>query len=194
MKKLRLISLLLLTVMCLGLLASCVNLNTNGTNNQGGGDRTDGSWDGVDFEGQKVNFCISVNKYVECSFPEASVYTRGPDSAGSNEVYKEVLARNKAAEETLGLKIVYSGKDLTYDLILDEMQECIPSEANVETEYDAKELSAAINRFLAELKPEDRFLFFLTIQMPLRIHRTFRCQDVPRWSSSRDCRNSAAPR
>ncbi len=46
-----------------------------------------------------------------------------------------------------------------YDLILDEMEECIPSGVSVETEYDAKELSAALNRFLAALKPEDRFLF-----------------------------------
>ncbi len=129
MKKLRLISFLLLIVMCLGLLASCVNLNTGGSNNQGGGDRTDGSWDGVNFEGQKVNFCISVNKYVECSFPEASVYTRGPDSAGSNEVYKEVLARNKAAEETLGIDIVYSEKDLTYDVILEDVRTIVQTAA-----------------------------------------------------------------
>ena len=46
-----------------------------------------------------------------------------------------------------------------YDLILDEMQECIPSEVNIETEYEAKELSAAINRFLSTLDREDRFLF-----------------------------------
>lgn len=46
-----------------------------------------------------------------------------------------------------------------YDLILDEMQECIPSGVNIETENDAKELSAAINRFLSALKQEDRFLF-----------------------------------
>ena len=46
-----------------------------------------------------------------------------------------------------------------YDLVLDEMQECIPSEVNIETEYEAKELSAAINRFLSTLDREDRFLF-----------------------------------
>ena len=39
------------------------------------------------------------------------------------------------------------------------MEECIPSNLNVETEYDAKELSAAINRFLAGLPRDDRFLF-----------------------------------
>ena len=46
-----------------------------------------------------------------------------------------------------------------YGLILEEMQECIPSGVNVETEYEAKELSAAINRFLSTLDQEDRFLF-----------------------------------
>ena len=46
-----------------------------------------------------------------------------------------------------------------YDLVLDEMQECIPSGVNIETDYEAKELSAAINRFLTTLDREDRFLF-----------------------------------
>ncbi|MCQ2438450.1 MAG: sigma-70 family RNA polymerase sigma factor [Oscillospiraceae bacterium] len=46
-----------------------------------------------------------------------------------------------------------------YGLVLDEMAECIPSGVSVETELEAKELSAAINRFLSMLKPEDRFLF-----------------------------------
>ena len=47
----------------------------------------------------------------------------------------------------------------SYALVLDEMEECIPSGVSVETEYDAKELSAAINRFLSTLDKEDRFLF-----------------------------------
>ena len=46
-----------------------------------------------------------------------------------------------------------------YDLILNEMQECIPSGVNVESDYEAKALSAAINSFLATLSREDRFLF-----------------------------------
>ena len=46
-----------------------------------------------------------------------------------------------------------------YDLVLDELEECIPSTADVETDYEAKELSAAINRFLSTLNQEDRFLF-----------------------------------
>ncbi len=46
-----------------------------------------------------------------------------------------------------------------YELVLDEMQECIPSGVNIETEYEAKELGDAINRFLSTLQPEDRTLF-----------------------------------
>jgi RNA polymerase sigma-70 factor (ECF subfamily) len=46
-----------------------------------------------------------------------------------------------------------------YALIVEEMAECLPSGADIETEYDAKELSAAINRFLSTLDREDRFLF-----------------------------------
>ena len=46
-----------------------------------------------------------------------------------------------------------------FDLVLDEMEECIPSELNVETEYEARELAEAVNRFLSGLKYDDRFLF-----------------------------------
>ena len=35
-----------------------------------------------------------------------------------------------------------------YDLVLDEIEECIPSGMSVETELDANELSASINSFL----------------------------------------------
>ena len=39
------------------------------------------------------------------------------------------------------------------------MEECIPSDMDVETEYEAKELTAAINRFLSSLNRDDRILF-----------------------------------
>ncbi len=45
------------------------------------------------------------------------------------------------------------------DLVLEEMEECIPSNMSVETELDAKELTQAINRFLSALPKDDRFLF-----------------------------------
>ena len=46
-----------------------------------------------------------------------------------------------------------------FTLVLDEMEECIPSNLRVETELEAKELGIAINRFLSTLSKEDRFLF-----------------------------------
>ena len=46
-----------------------------------------------------------------------------------------------------------------YELVLDEMEACIPSGVDIETELEAKELSAAIDRFLSTLSREDRFLF-----------------------------------
>ena len=46
-----------------------------------------------------------------------------------------------------------------YDLVLDELEECIPAACSVETDYEEKELSAAIVRFLDTLSYEDRFCF-----------------------------------
>ena len=46
-----------------------------------------------------------------------------------------------------------------YELVLDEMAECIPSTVSVEDDYTARELSAAISRFLDTLSYEDRFCF-----------------------------------
>ena len=45
------------------------------------------------------------------------------------------------------------------DLVLEEMEECIPSNMSVETELEAKELTQEINRFLSALPKDDRFLF-----------------------------------
>ena len=122
MRKTRIICLLLALVTCLGLFAACDSTG----NNKGGGERGEnGSWDGVNFEGQEVNFCISTNKYNECMFPAADIYTKGPDKAGSNEVATEVLKRNKAAEETLGIKVNYTTRDLGYNEILEDIQNTV---------------------------------------------------------------------
>ena len=67
------------------------------------------------------------------------------------------IARNLAINRYHANNAVKRGG--RYDLILDEMQECIPSGVDVETEYEAKELGAAINRFLYTLDHNDRFLF-----------------------------------
>ena len=46
-----------------------------------------------------------------------------------------------------------------YDLALDELAACIPDRNNVEDAYGAKELAAAIDRFLDTLAYADKFLF-----------------------------------
>lgn len=46
-----------------------------------------------------------------------------------------------------------------FDLVLDELEEFLPSRINVEADYETKELVAAINRFLSGLDYDDRFLF-----------------------------------
>ena len=46
-----------------------------------------------------------------------------------------------------------------YDVALDELEECLSESDTVEVEYDAKELSQAINAFLSTLNYTDRFIF-----------------------------------
>ena len=46
-----------------------------------------------------------------------------------------------------------------FDLVLEELEDFVPSGMNVETDYEAKELTAAVNRFLSTLSYDDRFLF-----------------------------------
>ncbi len=46
-----------------------------------------------------------------------------------------------------------------YDAALDELAECIPDLAEVESEYQAKALAEAINRFLKRISKQDRWLF-----------------------------------
>ena len=125
MRKTRIICLLLALVTCLGALASC-----DGRGSQDGGDRVGDSWDGVDFKGQVVNLSISANKYDECMFPAADIYTKGPDTAGSNEVAKEVLARNKAAEDALGITVNYQVTDKKYNEILEDIKNIVLTSAN----------------------------------------------------------------
>lgn len=67
------------------------------------------------------------------------------------------IARNLALDKYRADKAGKRNRE--FDLILDEMEACIPSDMCVETEIEAKELSAAISRFLLTLNREDRFLF-----------------------------------
>lgn len=50
-------------------------------------------------------------------------------------------------------------RSAAYELALDELAECLPGGADVEGELAARELTAAIDRFLAALGQEDRWLF-----------------------------------
>lgn len=50
-------------------------------------------------------------------------------------------------------------RNRNFDLVLDELEEIIPSDIDVEADYIAKELASAINRFLAGLDYDDRYIF-----------------------------------
>ena len=122
MKATKILSLLLalVTLVCaLSLFTACDG--PNGPKDDPG-DRVNGSWEGVDFDGQELKMAVSVNQYVECTFPAADIYTKGPDKANSNEVCKEVLARNSRAVEDLGIEITYIEKDLTYDKVPEDVR------------------------------------------------------------------------
>lgn len=47
----------------------------------------------------------------------------------------------------------------SFDLVLEELEDFVPSAMNVEADYEAKELADAVNRFLSGLQYDDRFLF-----------------------------------
>ena len=46
-----------------------------------------------------------------------------------------------------------------FDLVLEEIAEFVPSGMDVESELEAKELVTAVNRFLASLDYDDRYIF-----------------------------------
>ena len=46
-----------------------------------------------------------------------------------------------------------------YDIALDELENCFPSADTVETEWEAKEITESINRFLACLEEDNRIMF-----------------------------------
>ena len=125
MHKTRILCLLLLLALALPLLASC----DVGSTVTDGGDREGDSWDGVNFEGQTVVLSVSTNQCSECTFPAASIYTKGPDTAGSNEVAKEVLARNAEAERVLNIEIVYVETNLHFSEVLEDVRSIVQTAA-----------------------------------------------------------------
>ena len=50
-------------------------------------------------------------------------------------------------------------RDSSFDLALEELEDVLAAKGSPEREYEARELSAAVNGFLAGLSAEDRFAF-----------------------------------
>ena len=67
------------------------------------------------------------------------------------------IARNLAISRLRSRTAEKRGGGL--DLVLDELEEYLPSPQNVERELEAKELAERVNRFLAALPYDDRYLF-----------------------------------
>ena len=77
------------------------------------------------------------------------------------------IARNQAVSKLRSETAAKRNSGI--DLVLDELEEFLPSAQDVEADYDAKELAEEINRFLAALDYDDRFLF---------VHRYFFADSV----------------
>ena len=67
------------------------------------------------------------------------------------------IARNLATKKYHSNTAVI--RNSQYNLALDDLEEILADSNSVEDAYEAKELRAAINGFLATLNPSDRFLF-----------------------------------
>ena len=67
------------------------------------------------------------------------------------------IARNKAL--TRYQSNTAKKRNSHFDAALEELEETIPSLASVESDMEAKELSRCINKFLAGLSYDDRYLF-----------------------------------
>ncbi len=84
----------------------------------------------------------------------SSIPPQRPDSLGG---YVCRIVRNRAVSR---LRAASAAKRSGgFDLVLDELAECIPSGVDVEAEIEGKELARAVDRFLAALDYDDRFLF-----------------------------------
>ena len=80
-----------------------------------------------------------------------------PQRPGCLGAYVCRIARNQAVSR---LRSETAAKrNSGFDLVLDELADCIPSAADVEAEIEGKELAQAVNRFLSTLAYDDRFLF-----------------------------------
>ncbi len=99
---------------------------------------------------QDVEECVN-DAYLRCW---NSIPPRKPNSLAA---YVCRIARNLAVDRYHANTA--EKRSGNYGLVLDELEECIPSGIDVETELEAKELTSAIDRFLSGLSRQDRFLF-----------------------------------
>ena len=94
----------------------------------------------------------------------SSIPPQRPDSLGS---YVCRIARNQAISR-LRSNTAAKRND-GFDLVLDELEECIPSGISVEAELEGKELARAVDRFLATLESD-------SVCLPLRAAPVGVCQ------------------
>ena len=73
------------------------------------------------------------------------------------KAYTLAIARNLSLDRYQGMRA--RKRNSSYDLALSELEDCLASEGDAETELEARELARAVNRFLAGLSKEDRQLF-----------------------------------
>ena len=83
-----------------------------------------------------------------------SIPPQRPDFLGS---FVCRITRNLAVSMLRAKTAAKRNREL--DLVLDELEACIPSPVNVEADYEVKELTEEINCFLSRLSYFDRFLF-----------------------------------
>ncbi|MCQ2385110.1 MAG: hypothetical protein MJ078_00305 [Clostridia bacterium] len=112
----------LLLAVCM-LLLTATACNDSGKKNIESGERgEDGSWDEVDFGGEKLIVSISTAQDPQGTFPAADIYTKGPDNTNTTDkVQTKVLARNEKVAKTLNIDVVYKEEDLTYDKVADRV-------------------------------------------------------------------------
>lgn len=80
-----------------------------------------------------------------------------PERPGKFKIWLGVVVRNITID--LCRKNHAQKRYDEYNVLLSEMDECVPSGESVEQMADAKALSECINRWLAKLSPEDRKVF-----------------------------------
>ena len=80
-----------------------------------------------------------------------------PQNPDPLRTYVCKIARNLALKKHQSNQAIK--RNNSYDVALDELADCFPTVETVESLFDAKELSTAVNRFLDTVSYDDRFIF-----------------------------------